>query len=136
MELSALNLVIHPEKCTGCRICEIICSFEKENAINPRKSRIRVVTIYPGIIDQPVVCKQCKSCVAVCPVGAISVNGKSEAALVNVEVCVGCKQCVNVCPFSAINFDVEKNVPLICDLCGGKPACIEWCPFDAIEIHT
>ncbi|TAN62337.1 MAG: (Fe-S)-binding protein, partial [Magnetospirillum sp.] len=36
------SLLLKPEKCTGCRQCEMACSFEKERVFNPAKSRIRV----------------------------------------------------------------------------------------------
>ena len=32
-----------PDKCVGCQICEYACSWTKEKAFNPLKSRIRVV---------------------------------------------------------------------------------------------
>jgi Fe-S-cluster-containing hydrogenase component 2 len=133
-----LKLLPHPEKCTGCRICEIICSTVKENIINPKKARIRIVTVYPGTIDYPVVCKQCEKppCVAACPVGAINVDEKTKAVLVNSDACIGCESCVNACPYSAIAMHPHngKKLAVICDLCGGEPACVKWCPSAAIEL--
>ena len=35
-------LVIDPGKCTGCKQCEMACSYENEGVFNPSKSRIRV----------------------------------------------------------------------------------------------
>jgi carbon-monoxide dehydrogenase iron sulfur subunit len=128
-------LVTHPERCTGCRICEIVCSIAKENSINPKKARIHIVTIYPGIIDYPVVCRQCTKpqCAAICPVGAIDVD-KTGAVLVNIETCTGCGLCANECPYGAITLNSQENVAMICDLCYGEPECIKWCPFGAIEL--
>ena len=28
-------LVVDPDKCTGCKVCEMICSLHHENEINP-----------------------------------------------------------------------------------------------------
>ena len=36
---------VDPEKCVGCQICEYVCSWTKEKAFNPMKSRIRVVRV-------------------------------------------------------------------------------------------
>ncbi|TRO44108.1 hypothetical protein E2P42_01790, partial [Candidatus Bathyarchaeota archaeon] len=30
---------VDTEKCVGCQICEYVCSFTKEKAFNPMKSR-------------------------------------------------------------------------------------------------
>ena len=37
-------LMIYPNKCTGCRNCELACSFEKEESFRPGASRIRTLT--------------------------------------------------------------------------------------------
>lgn len=135
-----MKLVSHSENCTGCRICEAICSAVKENTINPRKARIHVVTAYPGIVDSPVACRQCDEppCVDVCPVGALNVDQKTKAILVDANTCIGCELCVNACPYGAvtIHFYNRKKTARICDLCHGDPSCVKWCPFAAIELKT
>ena len=30
-------LMIHPDKCTGCRNCELACSFEHERSVPARR---------------------------------------------------------------------------------------------------
>ena len=35
-------LFIDPEKCRGCRLCEIVCSMYHENVCNPSLARIHV----------------------------------------------------------------------------------------------
>ena len=32
-------------KCTGCRLCETVCSVTKTGKVNPRQSRIRIVRL-------------------------------------------------------------------------------------------
>jgi carbon-monoxide dehydrogenase iron sulfur subunit len=135
-----LKLVSNPEKCTGCRICEIICSLSKEKVINPSKSRIQVVTVYPGIVDTTTVCRQCEHppCVPSCPVGAISKDQRTEAVIVDASKCIGCGRCKASCPYNAIAMRVfaGRTVAIVCDLCGGEPACVRWCPFAAIEANV
>ncbi|MGC8817455.1 MAG: 4Fe-4S binding protein, partial [Candidatus Hadarchaeum sp.] len=51
--MSRKILYIDPLDCTGCRNCEIACSYAKEGLVNPQKSRIRVLRIgatYDGLI--------------------------------------------------------------------------------------
>ncbi len=36
-------LIVDTDKCTGCKVCELICSMTKENEFNPSKSYIRVI---------------------------------------------------------------------------------------------
>lgn len=133
--MTTLNLAIHSEKCTGCRVCEIVCSIAKESAINPKMSRIRVVTAYPGTVDTLAVCRQCEDapCVAACPTRAISIDQKTRAVIVDSATCTGCGVCVDECPCGAVIIDEKKNVSVICDLCHGEPECAKWCPFDVIE---
>lgn len=54
-------------------------------------------------------CIGCESCVAVCPVGAISmVDGK---AMIDEDTCISCGACVHECPVEAISAGnaVEKQ---------------------------
>jgi Fe-S-cluster-containing hydrogenase component 2 len=110
----------------------------KENTVNPRKSRIHIATTYPGIFDQPVVCRQCKEplCVSACPVNALSVNKMTKAVMLDINICIGCEQCVSACPYAAVTIQYRdgKKKATICDLCNGDPECVRWCPFAAIEL--
>lgn len=47
-------------------------------------------------------CIGCEQCVAVCPMGAISMNA-DDVALVDLAKCNGCAKCPSVCPSSAIS---------------------------------
>jgi Fe-S-cluster-containing hydrogenase component 2 len=112
----------------------------KEHTINPRKARIHIATTYPGILDQPVVCRQCKEhpCVSACPVKALSVNKVTEAIMLDVNTCIGCEQCVSACPYAAVSIQYRdgNKKAAICDLCNGDPECVKWCPFSAIELSS
>ena len=127
-------ILIYPEKCTGCRICEMICSFTKAEAFSSYRSRVRILKIEEEGIDLPMMCLHCEDpiCSDVCPVGAI---WKEESGLVKLDssLCRGCHACMFVCPFGAISIDDGYMVK--CDLCGGDPQCVKWCPTEALEFR-
>lgn len=130
------KLIVHPEKCTGCRICELSCSFFHEKVFNPKKARLRIVRLEPAI-DMPITCQQCKKapCKEICPVEAISLNDDGTVLIDN-EKCIACGICVEACPFGAMFVNPENNYPIKCDLCSGNPQCVSHCPTDALNFQV
>lgn len=128
------RMVVFPDKCIGCRICQIACSIKNEKKINPRQARIRIVSI-PPFTDSPVVCRQCARavCIESCPTKALYRDSETEAVLVNQKDCVGCGLCIEACPIGAIQLH-PTNVAILCDLCEGEPACIRKCPTGALKL--
>lgn len=127
------KLIFNAELCTGCRACELACSFHCDGVFQPTKSRIRIVKIDEEGIDVPIGCEHCEDavCMAVCPVKAI--KRENDAVLIDNSICIGCKECMVACPFGAINYDPGKKMFYKCDLCGGDPKCVKWCFTGAIE---
>jgi len=115
-------------KCSGCRRCEIACSLHHEGIIWPEASRIRVFMLIPGV-EIPHFCAQCDDypCVESCPTGALSVDEKTSAVIVDREKCVGCGICIKACPGKIPHIHPREKYVLICDLCGGKPECVRVC---------
>ena len=135
MSAAPLALAIHPEKCTGCRHCELACSFVQTGAFQPARSLVRVHVFDEQASFAPYTCFQCDEawCMQVCPVNAIDVDAATGAKIVLDPVCVGCKLCVIACPFGTIFFDAPSETAAKCDLCAGDPACARACPTGAIE---
>lgn len=129
-----MKFVLNAELCTGCRACELACSFVKEGVFSPAKSRIRVVKVDDEGIDVPVGCEHCDDapCITVCPVKALY-RDENDAVILDNKKCIGCKQCVLVCPFGAIGYDEDKRQFYKCDLCDGEPECANWCFTGAIS---
>ncbi len=125
-------LMVSPEKCTGCRTCELACSFNKEQEFNPVQSRVNVLTWQD--LPIPRMCLQCEDpeCQKACPVGAISRSEETKALLVDQDVCIRCQQCVAACPYGGIAYDKIFDRVIKCDLCDGDPQCAKFCPSGAI----
>ncbi len=128
-----MKLTVVPERCSGCKLCELICSIKKYGVNNPKKAGVRVMVVYPApVIRMPIICHQCKEpkCADNCPTNAIQrTNGIVKIVE---EECIGCEQCVMSCPFGAIFMHEDVNAPFKCDLCAGDPACVKACPKDAL----
>lgn len=131
-----MKLVVNPEKCCGCRLCETACTYEHEGAYGSRSSRVRVVKLESKGIDYPVVCQRCANapCVRSCPSGALNQAQPGGVIEVETSACISCGDCVLACPFGACNLHPQSRLPVICDLCQGQPACAQACPTGALVI--
>ena len=130
-------IVSDPEKCTGCRICELVCSGVKEGGFSPLASRIRTVRIEP-LINTSIACRLCEDpkCVKSCPRKALGVDENTGVIVVDEDKCDGCCWCIEVCEFGTIFLHSEKKKAFVCDLCGMDPKCVELCPKDALSLMT
>jgi len=115
----AKMLYVDHEKCTGCRLCELVCAVSHDGISNPARSRIRVLKWEAEGIYIPMTCQQCQDapCLNVCPV----------------NTCIGCRSCVSVCPFGAMNYNTTDRRVLKCDVCDGDPQCVRFCDVKAVE---
>ena len=126
------KLIVYPERCTGCRLCESTCALYNEHLNDPSRSRIRTVKNHSLGLSAPVVCRQCKKppCLDACPVAAITKEPDGPVRI-DYELCIGCEACVTQCPFGVMMALPDKVVK--CELCGGDPQCVKYCATVAIE---
>jgi Fe-S-cluster-containing dehydrogenase component len=122
------------EKCSGCRICEMVCSLEHAKMCSPAKSRISIIKWEEEGISIPSMCQQCEEplCMKVCPVEGIRRDKETGAILTDPDLCIGCKMCIMVCPFGGPSVDPEEGKIIRCDLCEGDPKCVNFCPQEAL----
>jgi Fe-S-cluster-containing hydrogenase component 2 len=128
-------LIINVNKCTGCRICELICSLRKEGSCSAKGSMVRVLKLEEKGVDLPLLCIHCSDppCAPVCPTTAIN-KDVTGAILVDETLCSKCELCLTACPIEAIKLDPETGKLIKCDLCNGEVPCAIFCPTGAISL--
>jgi len=127
------TLIVEPDRCTGCRTCELVCSLKKEQEFNPARSRIQHITFPKEGLSFPLVCLQCAepACLKICPSGAIVREGDPSAIIIKQDKCIGCRMCSLACPAGQIILG-PKGKAEKCDLCAGDPICVRFCPSGAL----
>jgi anaerobic carbon-monoxide dehydrogenase iron sulfur subunit len=130
-------LMLHPDKCTGCRNCELACSFAHEGEFRPRASRVHVYSWERDGISVPMMCQQCDdaACATVCPTGAMHQNKANGMVDWDAKKCIRCRMCTLACPFGNAVYDAVTSSILKCNNCDGNPECVQFCPNKALEFQ-
>ena len=141
-------VIADPEKCIGCRTCEIACVMAHETELSienltAEKFSPRLRVVKTAKVTTPIQCRQCEDapCAKACADGAIV--QKDHSVQVVLGKCIGCKACLMACPYGAIELVLTAAAvegqhtveALKCDLCrkqDGGPACIKVCPTKAL----
>ena len=127
-------LMIHADKCIGCRNCELACSFSHEGAFRPRHSSVHAYSWEREGISVPMMCQHCEEapCVSVCPTGAMHLNEANGLVEWSKNTCIRCKMCTAACPFGNAVYDATGGSIIKCDMCKGDPECVRFCPMEAL----
>jgi carbon-monoxide dehydrogenase iron sulfur subunit len=129
------TFVVDHEKCTGCRLCEMVCSVKHAGVNSPSHSRIHVIKWPMEGLDLPMLCQQCEEapCIAICPTDALARDTVLDRVTLDYDLCIGCKMCVTACPFGGMGIDPIAERVIKCDLCDGDPTCVHFCDPGALE---
>jgi len=125
------RIEIDIDKCTGCRICEAVCSayhYEpKYSLVNPERSRIRVFfdeenDVYVPMLAGPYTQAECDC---------------RKIYTINEQKYDECIFCPASCPSRDIFKEPDSGLPFKCDMCGEPPPpegplCVAWCLDDAL----
>ncbi len=128
-------LMIHPDRCVGCKSCVAACAFAHEGSQRLEAARVHIYTWEQDGISIPMLCQQCSdaACVSVCPTGAMHRNRDTAQIELDAGRCIRCRMCVMACPFGNAAYDALTDSIFKCDTCQGNPACVQVCPSDALE---
>ena len=139
-------MAVIPERCTGCRVCELVCSEFHEKQFQPSKARIQVLSFDVTVQDIALVYQQCDEapCQEACPSEALSRDVETNAVIVAQDLYIQCGACVEACVIDhegidfaekiVIQLDEEAQMPQKCDLCSGDPQCVKYCPTEALRL--
>jgi Fe-S-cluster-containing hydrogenase component 2 len=119
-----MKIVVNRKKCTGCHLCELVCSLVHLGFMNTEKSAIRIQKDdLDTSMNKPLVCLQCKE--MKCLEGETVEEGQAKKQF------VWPKQRAERCPFDSLT--VFGQDAYHCDLCGGRPQCVGVCTSEAIR---
>lgn len=123
------KLVADSAKCTGCGVCENVCSKTFYKVEDRKKSAIRI-TKNEDSSFAIAVCDQCGDCMWMCSEMSLS-RAPNGVVRLDKKTCVGCLICVGECLRNYFFYHEELPVPFKCSACG---LCAKACPGGALAI--
>ena len=120
-----MRIKVNRDKCSGCHLCEMVCSLGHLGMINTEKSAIRIhKDDLDTSLNTPVLCRQCKKMKCL--------NGEKMMEVQERKKFIWDKTRAKNCPFNALS--VLNRQAFHCNLCGGNPQCVKVCTPGAIQI--
>ncbi|MFH1489255.1 MAG: hypothetical protein ABII06_10145 [Pseudomonadota bacterium] len=121
-----MKIRVNKEVCSGCHICELVCSLFHLGVMNTAKSAVRIQRDdLDTSVSTPVLCRQCKEMKCLEGEGAVDVDERKKFVWPGGRV--------DGCPFKALNAD--DGAAYHCDLCGGRPQCVQFCTTGALQVQ-
>jgi len=120
-----MKIKVNKEKCSGCHLCEMVCSLFHLRKINVEKSAIRIrKDDLDTSMNTPVLCRQCKE--MKCLEGERIKEGSEKKKF------IWSPMRAERCPFDALTAYAGRAYH--CDLCLGNPQCIKVCTPGALTL--
>ena len=131
-----LMIQVNISSCTGCHICEMVCTIHHEGVVNLDRAKIHITDNFDQSLYEPHICQlcDCPPCVDICPTGALHQEVETGVIKINDDLCNGCEQCVESCPIEAVRWSDQQQRLFVCDRCGGEPVCVEFCTTKALML--
>lgn len=121
-----MKIKVDLKKCSGCHLCEMVCSLFHLGMINIEKSAIRIQKDdLSSSLNTPLLCHQCKEMKCLKEERGIEELEKGKFIWDRIRA--------ERCPFNALTVFSENAYH--CDLCGGHPQCIKVCTPKAISLQ-
>ena len=120
-----MRIKVEKEKCSGCHLCELVCSLFHLRTFNVEKSAIRIERDdLNSSLNTPLVCRQCDK---------MKCLSKEEAdETTEKKTFLWDASRASACPFHALS--LFEGMAYHCDLCGGDPQCTKVCTPGAITL--
>ncbi len=120
-----MKIKIDPKKCSGCHLCEMVCSLFHSGAIHIGKSAIRIQKDdLDTSLNTPLLCRQCKEMKCL--------DGEEGVSTQERKKFIWSHNRAERCPFDALTILGENAYH--CDLCLGNPQCIKVCTPGALTL--
>jgi len=78
-ENRVINILVYPEKCVGCLICQFRCSIRLTKSFNPARAAI-IINLARDRLGAEITftheCDLCGICARNCPYGALEIRRK------------------------------------------------------------
>ena len=120
-----MKINIDPKKCSGCHLCEMVCSLFHWGIIHIGKSAIRIQKDdLDTSLNTPLLCRQCKEMKCL--------DGEEGVSTQERKKFIWSHKRAKRCPFDALTILGENAYH--CDLCLGNPQCIKVCTTGALTL--
>ena len=120
-----MRIKVDKKKCSGCHMCEMVCSLYHNGTVNAEKAAIRIQKDdLDTSLNKPLVCRQCKEMKCLDEEKANEAEEKGKF--------IWKRSRAKRCPFDSLTI-FGKNA-FHCNLCEGKPQCVRVCTTGAIRI--
>jgi formate dehydrogenase iron-sulfur subunit len=159
--MSKKSLLIAPERCSGCRACQVAC--KNWNQLPAEKTSMKGDFSHPPDLsgttfnrirftEMPTEkdafrwlfvsqrCMHCEDagCMKICPTPGALYRTQDGGVATNKEKCIGCHLCLAGCPFNVPRYGADGKMAK-CNQCadrtenGMPPACVKTCHTQAIS---
>jgi len=127
-----VKIKVFPEKCTGCGLCENICSLSHLGVVDKNCSAVKIKMDDLGeSIHRPFVCQQCKN--MKCLEKEIKEFPNLDIEAERKKFIWLDKNRVSDCPFNGC-FEYGGKI-YHCNLCDGDPQCVKVCSQGALQVY-
>lgn len=119
-----MRIKVNKKACSGCHLCEMVCSLHHTGLINTEKSAIRIESDdLETSLHTPVVCRQCKEMKCL--------EGEEVDERAAKKEFLWEESRAERCPFRALKR--FGDIAYHCDLCAGDPRCVKVCTPGALR---
>lgn len=135
------RFLLMPNRCLGCRSCELACrnEFAAQNGGKWREIKEVADAAEGSGYFLSLSCNHCENpeCFRVCPEGAYR-KRKDGIVIHDPRRCTGCGRCIRACPFSVLQYSLKTGRVSKCNFCverldnGIPAACVAACPVGAL----